>query len=273
MELIVFDLDGTLLNAGSEISPFTRETLALLSKKNIAYTVATGRTLHSARELIDGHGFHLPHIYSNGVIIWDPRSDTMALDNLLTAADTIQIMEAALTHHITPFIFTVDQQGNYCIYHPTLHTDIEKRLRNTFHLRPSASVKSMEHMPSDALITNISVLGEAVKIDAIQHTLSNKSHLVSYSGPAIEGNGYKWMDIHHNSASKGDALQRLREQLGVKKIICFGDSDNDLSMFAMADESYAPDNANDSVKAAATAVINHHDADGVAHYLRERFDM
>lgn len=42
MNLIFFDLDGTLLNSASEISPFTKETLALLDGKNIAYTVATG---------------------------------------------------------------------------------------------------------------------------------------------------------------------------------------------------------------------------------------
>ena len=45
MELIVFDLDGTLLNRQSTISDYTSETLQLLSKREIAYTVATGRTL------------------------------------------------------------------------------------------------------------------------------------------------------------------------------------------------------------------------------------
>ena len=55
MELIVFDLDGTLLDGASEISPYTRETLAMLAERGIAYTVATGRTLHGARELLKEH--------------------------------------------------------------------------------------------------------------------------------------------------------------------------------------------------------------------------
>ncbi len=45
MELIVFDLDGTLLNEKSAISDYTSETLKLLAEHEIAYTVATGRTL------------------------------------------------------------------------------------------------------------------------------------------------------------------------------------------------------------------------------------
>ena len=59
MELVVFDLDGTLLNRASEISGYTSETLQLLSEKDIAYTVATGRTLHGARAILDGHRFQL----------------------------------------------------------------------------------------------------------------------------------------------------------------------------------------------------------------------
>ncbi|MEM1189501.1 MAG: HAD hydrolase family protein, partial [Pseudomonadota bacterium] len=58
-----------------------------------------------------------------------------------------------------------------------------------------------------------------------------------------------------------------------KRVVCFGDSDNDLSMFACADEAYAPLNAKESVKSAATAVIGHHDADGIARFLRERFEL
>jgi len=34
MDLIFFDLDGTLLNSASEISPFTKETLILLNEKD-----------------------------------------------------------------------------------------------------------------------------------------------------------------------------------------------------------------------------------------------
>ena len=56
-------------------------------------------------------------------------------------------------------------------------------------------------------------------------------------------------------------------------MICFGDSDNDLSMFAMADECYAPSNAKPVVKAAATAIIGHHNENGIAEFLRERFKL
>jgi hydroxymethylpyrimidine pyrophosphatase-like HAD family hydrolase len=40
-----------------------------------------------------------------------------------------------------------------------------------------------------------------------------------------------------------------------------------------ADEAYAPENAKARSRKAATAVIGHHDADGIARFLRERFEL
>jgi len=41
----------------------------------------------------------------------------------------------------------------------------------------------------------------------------------------------------------------------------------------VADECYAPSNAKETIKQAATAVIGHHDEDGIAHKLRERYSL
>ena len=65
----------------------------------------------------------------------------------------------------------------------------------------------------------------------------------------------------------------LKKTLGITKIICFGDSDNDLCLFSDADEAYAPANAKSSIKNAATSIIDHHNEDGVARFLRDRFDL
>jgi hypothetical protein len=75
MELVVFDLDGTLLNRDSALSPLTVDTLRRLSERGIAYTVATGRMLHGSREILEGHGFRLPHVLKNGVMVWSPESE------------------------------------------------------------------------------------------------------------------------------------------------------------------------------------------------------
>lgn len=276
MDLIFFDLDGTLLNKSSEISSFTRDTLGLLSEKDIAFTVATGRTMHSAQFVLQGQSFVLPHIYNNGVAIWDPTGNALKLENLLAPSEVNLIIEHAVKSNITPFINTVNMDSpdhEHVIYHSAPKHQVEFDLIEKYFSRTKARLATIETLPANAHITNISMIGDAALVYDMYKQLNMHDELIAYSGPAIEGDEYRWMDVHHNLANKGSAVESLRNQLDASNVIVFGDSDNDLSMFKLADEAYAPSNAKPYIKDAATSVIGHHDEDGIARFLRERFSL
>lgn len=273
MELIVFDLDGTLLNRKSAISDYTSETLKLLSKREIAYTVATGRTLHGARAILEGHRFDLPQAYKNGVMIWHPEQRRFSSTAILTASEMENVVRACISQQVTPFVFTLDGDDESTVYHPPLQSDIEIELVRSFSSEDNVRSRSLEELPRDAAITHVNSIGAGDSIKAVLSSVSEEPHLVAYSGIAFEGEQWYWLDVHHSDASKGGAIKTLKELLGLERVICFGDSDNDLSMFEAADEGYAPANANDAIKSAATAVIGHHDEEGIARFLRERFSL
>jgi len=272
MDLIFFDLDGTLLNDVSEISSFTKETLVLLNKKDIAYTVATGRTMLSAQSILNGHDFGLPQVYNNGVTIWDPKIGQLTLENLLSNSEISKVINIAVSQGITPFVHTIDNH-HHSIFHGATRHKVEEELIKKHYSHTSAKLLPLHALPDDSQVTNISMIGDCDVIDQMWGEVNTYPNLVAYSGPALEGNQYRWMDVHHRLASKGSAVTSLKKQLGATNIICFGDSDNDLSMFALADESYAPDNARTNIKESASAVIGHNNEDGIAHFLRERFSL
>ncbi len=273
MELIVFDLDGTLLNRGSIISTYTGETLKLLSKREIAYTVATGRTHHSASAIMDSHRFDLPQAYKNGVMIWHPEQQRFSNNATLTASELVNVIEACHDQGVTPFVFTLDGDHQSTVYYPPLKTEADYALVDGFGINSNIRKCSLDDLPLDAIVTHVNSIGAANAITAVMRTVEEEPHLVAYSGLAMEGAQWHWLDIHHSSASKGIAINTLKELLGFERVICFGDSDNDLSMFEAADESYAPANANAEIKSLATAVIGHHDEDGIARFLRERYSL
>ena len=272
MNLIIFDLDGTLLNSTSEISPFTKETLALLVEKDIAYTVATGRTMLSAKSILKGHDFILPQIYSNGVTIWEPKSQELTLEHLLGSQEISAVVDLAISQGITPFVHAIDDE-HYFIYHSAPCHKVEEELINTRYCHAKAKILSIKELPANSQVTNISMIGAAKAINPILQELKKNPNLVSYSGPAIEGDQFRWMDTHHCAASKGAAVSTIKNRLGATNVICFGDSDNDLSMFELADECYAPENAKVNIRQVANAVIGRNYEDGVAHFLRERFSL
>ena len=273
MELVVFDLDGTLLNRESVISDYTSETLRLLTERDIAYTVATGRTLHGARAILEGHPFQLPQAYKNGVMIWHPQTRQLSSGATLTPQEVDSVVSACLTHGLTPFVFTLDRDNESSVFHPPVLSDIERELIRAISIEEYKRVRALDTLPPDAVVTHINSIGEGKAIDAVLHSVNEQAHLVAYSGIALEGQQWRWLDVHHSNASKGGAITAMKELLGLQRVICFGDSDNDLSMFEAADESYAPANANDRIKSAATAVIGHHDDEGIARFLRERFAL
>ncbi len=273
MELIVFDLDGTLLNRQSTISDYTSETLKLLAKREIAYTVATGRTLHGARAILEGHSFPLPQAYKNGVMIWHPQQQKFSSSTTLTAAELENVVDACLQQGLTPFVFTLDEDDKTTVYHPVLQSDADLELIRVLDIDGHVSMRALADLPENATVTHINSIGSPDAVKAVAQGVEDEAHLVAYSGIAREGAEWHWLNVHHSDASKGGAIKTLKELLGLERVICFGDNDNDLSMFATADESYAPANANAAAKAAATAVIGHHDEEGIARFLRERFAL
>ncbi len=273
MELIVFDLDGTLLDRNSAISDYTRETLDLLSQRDIAYTIATGRTLHGARAVLDGHPFDLPQAYKNGVLIWHPDEGKYSTSTTLTAAELEHVVRACIEQDISPFVFTLDDNHNSSVYHAATGTAADRELMQVLDIEGHVGMFPLDQLPPEASVTHVNSIGERDAIQAVVRHVEDEPQLVAYSGIAREGADWYWLDIHHSDASKGGAIQQLKELLGLERVICFGDSDNDLSMFEAADEAYAPANANDRIKAAATAVIGHHDEEGIARFLRQRFAL
>jgi Cof subfamily protein (haloacid dehalogenase superfamily) len=273
MELIVFDLDGTLLDGNGQISDLTRTTLADLSRLGVAYTVATGRTLHASRDLLREHQFGLPQIYKNGVMIWDPISKHVLDTNYLRPSEVNHVLQAITSEGLAAFIFALGENNHHLVFHTPAQTQIEHELVGQLTTREALYVADIRALPAEADITNISALGDPERIARIRSAISGEQHLVAYSGNAWDGDSWKWLDIHHANASKGGAIDVLRSHLDIHRVVCFGDSENDLSMFLRADESYAPSNADQRIRDAATAVIGGHDEDGIAKFLRSRFDL
>lgn len=271
--LVVFDLDQTLLNKQSQLSGYTLQTLRAMDDAGIHYTIATGRSYLSAATILKDHTFSLPQIYTNGVVTWCPTKEHFSFDNSLTFPETTLALKALETDSATPFISAMDDNHQRYLFHGEFKNITEQRMLERFSKLKGAEVLPMSQMPSQLHITNISMIGPTLDIENAAHKIAKLPHLIAYYGQAVERGDFSWIDIHHTDASKGAAITKLKQQLDLDSVICFGDGDNDLSMFAIADECYAPANAKPQIKDAATAVIGHHDDDGVARFLREKFSL
>lgn len=273
MDLIVFDLDGTLLNKQQRLSAKTIATLDKLKQAGIYYTIATGRTHLSAAECLEGHEFPLWQIYKNGVEWWHPTDQVYRHQGILDVAT----IRAALRHFreqgVTPFIFCIEEDGRQSVYHPELHDRYGQTVVSELTKHDNLSLHTLDTLPSDAKIINISALGHPDPLADIVAGCNQEENLIAYSGGGIYHPQTHWIDIHHDSTCKGSAIKRLQQELNAKRLVVFGDGDNDLTMFKMADEAYATGNAPTYIQEQATATIGHHDDDGVAEFLLKKYNL
>lgn len=273
MELVAFDLDGTLLNRQQRLSEYTLETLRRMEAAGIYYTVATGRTHLAAKPCLIGHEFPNVQIFKNGVEWWDPNLQNYRYKNLLQLEHITNMLQSFEEHKVTPFIFCLEEDGLQRVYHAPLQGQLCDHIANELGNHDKMSLHPLETMSAQARITNISAMGRPEHVQNIVNDSQDHEHLTAYSGGGIYNPDAYWLDIHHSNACKGSALMELKAELGATHLTVFGDGDNDLSMFAMADECFATDNGNPEVKASADKVIGHHDEDGVARFLRQRYDL
>ena len=266
--LFISDLDGTLLTPDPSITPFTVDVIQRLTQKGMLFSYATARSHHTSSLLTKGLPTHIPIIVNNGAFI---------LEN-----GTWKRLHGAyfLKEEAAFILQTLNQQG----VHPLIYTylgDIQKYSYLPRHLSRGACNFLINHpedprkrpTSSDHLLDGdvfyFTCIDEAKKLYPCYAALKEQFHCV-YQKDMYDGE--QWLEIMPQTATKACAALRLKEMLGCDTIIAFGDGINDLSLFAVADESYAMGNAAKEVKQAATAVIGSNAEDGVARWLLENWD-
>jgi len=81
----------------------------------------------------------------------------------------------------------------------------------------------------------------------------------------------RWYELSPKGIDKGSALEEVKRLLNIKteEMMCFGDGENDLPMFASCAYPIAMDNAMPLVKEKAWAITGKNTEDGIAQALKQ----
>lgn len=274
-QLFVTDLDGTLLNRDSRVSPESARIISRLSRQGVLITCATARTPATVEILLRDTLTLPPAIVMTGAAMWD-RSAGQYLDpHFIPEPAAADIVERCAAHGITPFIYTIGADGIiHTYFHGTPTNKEQKFIDERSHLRlkrihivsrPRMAVSPV--YPSTILIFALGDLN-AIKRLADELTATGGCSVSAY--PDIFNHKTGFIEIFAPGVSKAAAVGRLKAATGADRLIVFGDNLNDLPMMAAADLAVAVDNALPQVKDAADIVIGSNTADSVARFIQER---
>jgi len=265
------DLDHTFLRSDQSVSPFSRDAWNRIAPRQ-TLTVATARSFAKSRFFLDTLHLDAPMILLDGAMVVLP--DRTVID-VKTVGRTLgdEVIEAARRFDgIEPFVIGLkDRDLNEAFRYPEHQTPMQRQVLESYRGDPRLEA----HRRMGAMDETLKIVYMAEE----QRLRPLTEHLKGMFGDALEfklspekyTGGY-YLTVLHPLGDKAHAMAKVAEYLerDTHDFTVFGDSLNDLGMFALAGTACAVANALDEVKAAADIILPHtNDEDAVARYLLE----
>lgn len=273
MDLFVSDLDGTLLNKDQIISDYSKRELNRLINTGVNFAIATARSPATVSEILEGINIKTPVVLMNGVMIFDVENKKYIDVKEIDKASVKEVIKILEEYNKTFFLYGIKDDYLW-VYHKDFTYDFEKEYYEERCNKPLKSFKKVESY-LDVLEDNQIVNFVFFENDeAIARELFGK--IMNVQG--VTGNCYKdiynegafFLDIYNKDASKANGIKFLADYVEHSKVITFGDGENDVPMFEIADECYALENACAELKNISTKVIGNNNEDAVVKFLIER---
>ena len=268
--LFVTDLDGTLMKNDKSISDYTIHTINRLIDCGLHFTYATARSIHSSSRVTSGINVNIPVITKNGTILADPKTKEL-IEIAKFKRETIEKLRKLLGgDKIDGFVTSIQGEQYFMTYlaDSEYSAGFQNYLDEHNGDRRLRAVHDYDRLFSgeDCYIT---IIGDKEKLDPVYDRVKLSDEWVCVYQKDTYRSEY-WLEICPEEATKAYAIKKICELCDCDKIVVFGDSLNDISMFEAADEAYAVENAMCELKDKATGIILSNEEDGVARWLEER---
>lgn len=259
IKLVISDVDGTLVDQTEMIPKELCETLTGLRKRNIRFSLATGRTKELMDSVARKIGVTDPCVAANGACIFE--GDRCIVSHGFLAGPVVSILKNADLAGLT--VTLADEwceravrQTDYVLSHQRIGGRFQTYIDlNTVDWGTSKFQKIMimdEHRTG--------------KIREFQTELSKYSAdywITAYSDAAVE--------LGPKACNKATGLKELTEILGIElsNVMACGDFSNDLEMIKEAGIGVAVGNASEELKRAANYTAKGQGAFGVIEAIEK----
>lgn len=246
-QIVITDLDGTLLNDRKEVSKKDVETLNMLGEMGVCRVIATGRSLYSLGKVVDNL-FPVDYVIFStgaGVINWrsgellyaahlKEKEVSFAIRTFIDAGMSFMVHDLVPDNH--RFLYYDAECGN---------SDFKKRCEIYSDFALPLSIDPPNYKNASQLLA---IVPENLEIlEDIRKKLSNL-RVVRATSPL--DNCTMWMEVLPTEVSKGHTAEWLFRQLFRNHIcsIAVGNDYNDLDMLNYVLHPFVVSNAPDDLK-------------------------
>ncbi len=244
-KLLATDLDGTILAHKAPFNPEDLEVLHALGDEGVVRVAATGRTLQSAKSVLNSD-FPIDYlVFSSGAGIYCWKEQKLLQTKHLGFEKTCELVAIFQKFHVE---YTLHHPipENHLFFHPEgedPHPDFERYLEfNHAHAEViNGGVPELDYTQTLAFMPDLNVY------NAIEQELIGVK-VVRATSP-IDGESI-WMECFHPEVSKANGILEVCsiENIDKQQVTVVGNDYNDLDMLNMFDDAFVVDNAPQELK-------------------------
>lgn len=264
-DALILDIDGTLVNSQKVVSEATRDAIIEAQKRGKIVAIASGRSIsgirHTASSIsLEEFGGYV--IAYNGTTVVNCKTGECIYNQMISTEMIAPVYEAAKEAKVGILVYHDQQKellsGNGVDkYIEADAKACEITIRETKHF-----VQDINFPINKFLLT-----GEPEYMREVEKKMQEKfgDRLNVFRSDPF------YVELLPKFVDKGVAVEKLMKHLDVKKdkVICIGDSYNDLPMLRRVGLGVAMGNAQKEVKEAADFITDSNDEDGIVKVIKK----
>ena len=251
IKLVATDLDGTFLKNDKTISEKNLEMLHALGEKDILRVVATGRNLKKTMDVIPPDVPFDFIVFSSGAGVFDWKQKKMLFQ---------QNMSKEIVQEIADFLVSLDL--NFHLFKP-----VPENYKCWYYKGNVACTEFERYFDFQQAFAEPLMIGQKLNSEACQFLVVFPNNMESFfklkqefeerfpdvkvvrTSSPLE-TGYIWMEIFHQSVSKGNGVKFICDTLKIDHdcTLGIGNDFNDLDLLEFTYYSYLVDNSPEELK-------------------------
>ena len=264
-DLLVLDVDGTLHNSHREISDATKNALIEAQKRGKTIAIASGRSIAGIRQTasaisLEEYGGYV--IAYNGTTVINCKTGECIYNQTLPADLIAPVYEEAAKLQVAIMAYRDSAKEIIVAGGVTDYVAADAAASCVTISETDQFVKELSFP-----INKIFVSGEPDKMKEVERILQRKFGSVLN---VFRSDPY-YVELLPKYTDKGVAVDKLVKYMDITKerVMCVGDSNNDLPMLRYAGMGVAMGNASDRIKEQADYVTDSNDDDGIVKVIEK----
>jgi len=261
-KLVLFDLDGTLLDSKRNVHPANLAAIEKLKAAGVWVAFATGRPPGSTKAFVDVVKPNAPLVHYNGAMVRDAYTGAVHFHRSLTVETAVNALHASDEHALHANVYVGEEIWIERTSPTSKTSEVKDGVAHT--VLPDLRVR-LRALPGPHGPTKVMLITHPERIP----TLTERVAGVVGAHASLVNSEPEYLEVLPPAVSKKTAAEALCEHLGIalSDVVAFGDNLNDLELLENAGLGVAMGNSHATVLARVKTHIGHNDTDAIAQFL------